>query len=77
MFFVRASAFRAGEASSTDRENVKFFIDSTGSTVKLVSVLKRLSIDFRKLKSSKMLTELLKCLSVQVGNRVWEPSVVT
>ncbi|KFO77764.1 hypothetical protein N303_11289, partial [Cuculus canorus] len=30
-----ASAFRTGAASSTDRENVKFFIDSVGSTVKL------------------------------------------
>ncbi|KFZ47764.1 hypothetical protein N321_09277, partial [Antrostomus carolinensis] len=30
-----ASAFRIGAASSTDRENVKFFIDSIGSTVKL------------------------------------------
>ncbi|KFQ41386.1 hypothetical protein N333_09013, partial [Nestor notabilis] len=30
-----ASAFRAGAASSTDRENAQFFIDSVGSTVKL------------------------------------------
>ncbi|KGL98393.1 hypothetical protein N301_09400, partial [Charadrius vociferus] len=30
-----ASAFRTGAASSTNRENVKFFIDSVGSTVKL------------------------------------------
>ncbi|KFW82299.1 hypothetical protein N305_06355, partial [Manacus vitellinus] len=30
-----ASAFRTGAASSTDRENVKFFIDSVGSTFKL------------------------------------------
>ncbi|KFV78588.1 hypothetical protein N308_02097, partial [Struthio camelus australis] len=30
-----ASAFRAGAASSTDRENVKLLIDSVGSTVKL------------------------------------------
>ncbi|KFQ23995.1 hypothetical protein N332_10086, partial [Mesitornis unicolor] len=30
-----ASAFRTGTASSTDRENVKFLIDSVGSTVKL------------------------------------------
>ncbi|KFO05686.1 hypothetical protein N312_13499, partial [Balearica regulorum gibbericeps] len=30
-----ASAFRTGAASSTDRENVEFFIDSVGSTVKL------------------------------------------
>ncbi|KFV03847.1 hypothetical protein N340_01464, partial [Tauraco erythrolophus] len=30
-----ASAFRTGATSSTDRENVKFFIDSVGSTVKL------------------------------------------
>lgn len=57
LFFVRASAFRTGAASSTDRENVKFFIDSVGSTVKLVSVLKHLSIVFCELKFSKMLTE--------------------
>ncbi|KFO96594.1 hypothetical protein N300_13953, partial [Calypte anna] len=30
-----ASAFGTGAPSSTDRENVKFFIDSIGSTVKL------------------------------------------
>ncbi|KFV76057.1 hypothetical protein N307_15526, partial [Dryobates pubescens] len=30
-----ASAFGTREASSTDRENVKFFIDSVGSIVKL------------------------------------------
>ncbi|KFP27135.1 hypothetical protein N325_00278, partial [Colius striatus] len=30
-----ASAFRTGTAPSTDRENVKFFTDSVGSTVKL------------------------------------------
>ncbi|EOA99583.1 hypothetical protein Anapl_17081, partial [Anas platyrhynchos] len=32
---AKETAFRTGAAPSTDRENVKFFIDSVGSTVKL------------------------------------------